>query len=406
MYPPIMKSRKQNTFLHLGQDPDRWFLHSPNHFIQMNKYFFISFLLILGSIVHDLNAQDVGIGILAPTSRLDIRGDAASTQSILNAQTTYVGPTNVIAINGFSTPQSGYGIGGSFTGGGTGAQGTVNSTASGNGIGLFGSAAGAGGNRIGVWGNGSGGIANYGVYGSASGGAGYYAIYGSNPNTAGYAGYFNGRGYFEEELRANKNLIVDLNAGIGTLTPTTKLNIIGGADASLSTNGFIQLGSTNSWNLLFDDNEILARNNGAGNDLFIQNDGGNVLMCSSELGGVGIGLIAGTSLANGYIFCVDGKIIAEEMRIQNSTNWPDYVFENKYNLMPLDELKASIEVNKHLPNIPSAAEVENNGILVGDMQKKMMEKIEELTLYILDLNAANKKLQQDVDLLKAKMSQQ
>ena len=371
----------------------------------MNKYILISFLL-LTFFVRDLSAQDVGIGILAPTSRLDIRGDAASTQSILNAQTTYVGSTNVIAINGFSIPQSGYGIGGSFTGGGTGAQGVVNSTATGTGIGLFGTAAGAGGNRIGVWGNSSGGTANYGVFGSATGGAGSYGVYGSNTNLAGYAGYFNGRGYFEEELQANKNLIVDLNVGIGTATPTTKLNIISNVDASLTTNGFIQLGSTTSSNLIFDDNEILARNNGAGNDLFIQNDGGNVMMCASELGRVGIGILAVNDLANGYIFSVDGKIIAEELRIQNSANWPDYVFQNNYNLMPLEELKESIEANKHLPNIPSASEVENDGILVGDMQKKMMEKIEELTLYILDLNEANKKLQEEMNLLKAKMSQQ
>jgi len=363
-----------------------------------------AFSLVFILVQINLNAQqNVGIGILTPTSRLDIRGDAASSQTILNAQTTYTGATNVIAVNGLSTPQSGYGIGGSFTGGSYGAQGFVTSTSSNTGIGLFGSSTGTGGNRIGVWGNSSGGTANYGIYGSVSGGAGNYAVYGSNTNTAGYAGYFNGRGYFEEELRANKNLIVDLNAGIGTLTPTTKLNIIGGADASLTTNGFIQLGSTTSWNLLLDDNEILARNNGAGNDLFIQNDGGNVLMCSSELGGVGIGITAGSFLANGYIFSVDGKIIAEEMRIQNSANWPDYVFENKYALMPLDELKESIESNKHLPNIPSATEIENDGLLVGDMQKKMMEKIEELTLYILNLNDANKKLQEEVDGLKAKV---
>ncbi|HZV43653.1 MAG TPA: hypothetical protein VFF90_04220, partial [Saprospiraceae bacterium] len=86
----------------------------------MKSYILITYIIAIPWCAGGLLAQqNVGIGILAPTSRLDIRGDAASTQSILNAQTTYVGPTNVIAVNGYSTPQSGYGIGGSFTGGGT-----------------------------------------------------------------------------------------------------------------------------------------------------------------------------------------------------------------------------------------------------------------------------------------------
>lgn len=84
-----------------------------------------------------------------------------------------------------------------------------------------------------------------------------------------------------------------------------------------------------------------------------------------------------------YKVIVDGKILSEEVRIQNSTAWPDYVFKDSYQLLPLDELAESIEKNGHLPNIPPAEVVESDGIAVGEMQIRMMEKIEELTLYIL-----------------------
>ncbi|HSF88171.1 MAG TPA: hypothetical protein VLA46_02075, partial [Saprospiraceae bacterium] len=222
----------------------------------------------------------------------------------------------------------------------------------------------------------------------------------SNTNLAGYAGYFSGRGHFTEELRADKNMIVDEELGIGTLTPASKLHIIGGADAGLTTNGFAQFGTTASWNIVIDDNEILARNNGAGNDFLIQQDAGNILMCGLEQGKVGIGVQLAANLPTGYMLAVDGKIIGEEVRIQNSNNWPDYVFAEAYPLMPLDELKKTIAKHKHLPNIPSAAVIEAEGILIGDMQKRMMEKIEELTLYIIALHESNKQLQEELVVLK------
>lgn len=359
----------------------------------------IFFLLTLQSI---MNAQGVGIGTFAPTSRLEVQGLSTSSANIITAQSNYIGTIDVIGVNAISVSSDGYGIGGKFIGGYRGLEAIVNGGGyTGSAYGIYGTANGTTGVRYGVYGTASGATTNYGVAGIVVGGANNYGIYGQCSNPAGYAGYFLGRGHFTDHLRAGKNMYVDDNLGVGTLAPVSKLQVINGADASLTTNGFIQLGSTSSWNLLLDDNEILARNNGAGNDLFIQNDGGNVLMCSSELGGVGIGLTAGTSLATGYIFSVDGKIIAEEMRIQNSANWPDYVFEKEYDLMPLDELKLSIDANKHLPNIPSANEVEADGLLVGDMQKKMMEKIEELTLYVIDLHEQNKLLQAAVEKLKA-----
>ena len=67
--------------------------------------------------------------------------------------------------------------------------------------------------------------------------------------------------------------------------------------------------------------------------------------------------------------------------------------------MPLEELKKLISINKHLPNIPSAAEVEKDGIHLAEMTKKMMEKIEELTLYIIDLNSKNTELTEKIEKL-------
>jgi hypothetical protein len=107
-------------------------------------------------------------------------------------------------------------------------------------------------------------------------------------------------------------------------------------------------------------------------------------------------------VATGYSVSVDGRIMAEEVTVQNSTSWPDYVFESNYQLMPLDELERSIAQHKHLPNIPAAAEVEKNGITLGEMNRKLMEKVEELTLYIIELNKKNEALAKKVQALEVK----
>ncbi|GGD07570.1 hypothetical protein GCM10011368_06870 [Hyunsoonleella pacifica] len=76
-------------------------------------------------------------------------------------------------------------------------------------------------------------------------------------------------------------------------------------------------------------------------------------------------------------------------------NWPDYVFTNDYKLPTLLEVEAYIKENGHLPNIDSAKEVEKNGVLLGEMNAKLLEKIEELTLYIIEQ-------QKQIELLKLK----
>ena len=97
--------------------------------------------------------------------------------------------------------------------------------------------------------------------------------------------------------------------------------------------------------------------------------------------------------ASGYLLSVNGKIVSEELKVQLDSNWPDYVFDKSYQLPSIDEMKDFVTINKHLRNIPTAKEVEKEGIQVGDMQKRMMEKIEELSLYIIQLHERIKQLE-------------
>lgn len=101
-------------------------------------------------------------------------------------------------------------------------------------------------------------------------------------------------------------------------------------------------------------------------------------------------------VAAGYRLNVRGKIMGEEIRIQALANWPDYVFEPGYQLKPLKEVADHIKTYNHLPGIPDAAEVAKDGFDMGGMQAKLLEKIEELTLYLLEANERIEQLEKTV----------
>ncbi|MCB0804556.1 MAG: hypothetical protein KDC05_02095 [Bacteroidales bacterium] len=111
--------------------------------------------------------------------------------------------------------------------------------------------------------------------------------------------------------------------------------------------------------------------------------------------------IGTTTAAVGYALSVNGKIACEEVLVQDNGSWPDYVFDPSYDLMSLEELEQHITEKNHLPGIPPATEVEETGFSISDMQKRVLEKVEELTLYTIEQGKMIKQLQSEVEVLKA-----
>ena len=98
-------------------------------------------------------------------------------------------------------------------------------------------------------------------------------------------------------------------------------------------------------------------------------------------GNVGIGTLD----TKGYKLAVNGDAMFTKIQVKAYSNWPDYVFGESYKLMPLQELEAYVKENNHLPEVPSAKEIEEEGINVAEMNKVLLKKIEELTLHVIEL---------------------
>lgn len=115
--------------------------------------------------------------------------------------------------------------------------------------------------------------------------------------------------------------------------------------------------------------------------------------------------LSGCSDCNEYRLFVKDGIKAEKVKVEvpSAHGWADYVFNKDYKLNSLEEVEKHIQEKGHLPNIPSAKEVEKNGINLGEMDAKLLEKIEELTLYSIEQNKQIQELKQQVQqLLNAK----
>lgn len=355
-----------------------------------------------------LKNGSIGVGTSSPEYRLHIEGSDTSSQHILSIQNNYSGTTHVRAIEAIANPANGYGIGGYFTGGSKGVQaivnatGSVTSTLTGVDASVYG---GSGGTRIGLHGKASGGTTNW-------------------------AGYF-GTG----NVRVENDMYISGEIGLGVSPTSTKLKIEGNLS---STAHVMQVSASyigNSHIRAIDAASIPAPGYGIGGH-FAGGSGGLVGLASSGSStGTCVGIdgtatgTAGTRIgvrgsatggatnwagyfssgnvyitnelrigsgalggATGYKLAVDGKVIAEEVRVQLSGDWPDYVFKDEYALLPLGDVEQFIKKNGHLPGIPSATQVEHDGHHLGEIQIKLLEKIEELTLHLIQLQKQNEML--------------
>ncbi len=141
------------------------------------------------------------------------------------------------------------------------------------------------------------------------------------------------------------------NVGIGTVTPAEKLDVAG----NIYTNGKVLIGTS--------------------------------------------GLATGT-----HLLAVNGSAIFTKAVVRLTGVWPDYVFKPSYNLPSLNEVEIFLQKHNHLPDVPSAAEVEKNGIDLGDNQAILLKKIEELTLYMIELNKKVEIISKENELLQKKVN--
>ncbi len=112
----------------------------------------------------------------------------------------------------------------------------------------------------------------------------------------------------------------------------------------------------------------------------------------------------GTNSTGTHKLAVEGTIGAREIKVEAS-GWSDFVFANDYELTSLEKVEAYIKANHHLPNIPSEEEVIENGINLGEMDAKLLQKIEELTLYVIEQNKTNKTQQELIEKLEKRIEE-
>lgn len=185
----------------------------------------------------------------------------------------------------------------------------------------------------------------------------------------------------------------DGNVGIGTIAPTTKLDLTGGFTSRVS-----GAAGDNSNLTIFNANAKASSNDTRGT-IWLDNDGqlkirsvtgyGTAFRSTSNsfdiLNISDNGLVIGApTMPSGYKLAVNGSAIATSMTVKLNSAWPDYVFKKDYQLPSLQAVKTYIDQNQHLPEIPSEQQIAKDGLNLGEMNKLLVKKVEELTLYLIE----------------------
>lgn len=189
------------------------------------------------------------------------------------------------------------------------------------------------------------------------------------------------------------------NVGVGLNTPTTLLDVAKSMTEptisvrNLGGNGgaTFQMADQNSnadWKFKATNNGgFKIRDHAFGLDVITvePNSAANVIYINAA-GNLGVGTTDPTEKLS-----INGNIRCKQVQV-SLTGWADFVFEEDYDLMPLHDVEAFIKQNKHLPGVPSADEVMTHGANLGEMDAILLQKIEELTLYLIELKKENEAL--------------
>jgi hypothetical protein len=193
----------------------------------------------------------------------------------------------------------------------------------------------------------------------------------------------------------NVAMVIDNNGrvGIGTSNPSTELEVSGKINISSTTDSYVGLFQNNNVNL------TLGSTSSSQPRIILFGSAspttpGSIYIAAPNhirlMGNIGINTSNPT-----YPLTVNGTIRSKKVIVD--TGWSDFVFDDDYKLMPLHEVEAFIKTNRHLPEIPSAREVEENGVSLGEISASLLQKIEELTLYVIDLKKENEQQQQLIE---------
>ena len=215
-------------------------------------------------------------------------------------------------------------------------------------------------------------------YNNVGNGNSFYGYNSGANNTTGEGNCFLGHDAGTSNTNGSGNTFLGNRVGH---TSTGSGNIFIGSHA-----GFYAQGNSN----LFIGNGAAMFNNNLSNILYIENSNAVVPLIYGDFSTDQVGINTNCVLS-GYALGVKGKIITEEVKVQltdaGTGCWPDYVFQPSYQLPTLAEVETHIKEKGHLPEVPSSEEIkENGGYELGDMDRILLKKVEELTLYILEQN--------------------